>query len=59
MKLYYIIHIVVAFIAIYISYKCNGDRFKLFPVISSVFIPYIYLILMLFSNRQCLIKLLT
>ena len=58
MKLYYLIHIVVVFISLYISYRCN-NKFKLFPTIASIFIPYIYLIILLFSNRKCLIDILS
>lgn len=59
MKLFHLIHIVVAFIALYISYRCNGNKFKLFPTIASLFIPYIYMIVILFSNRKCLIDILS
>lgn len=58
MKLFKLIHIVVAFITLYISYKCNGNKFRLFPTLTALFIPYIYLIVLLFGNKKCLIDLL-
>jgi len=51
--IYFIFHVMLAFIAIYMSNKCNGGKFDLGSFIVALLCPYIYIIYILATRGSC------
>ncbi len=51
--IYMIFHIIMAFVAIFLSWKCNGGRFDLLSFLIALFFPYIYIIFILATRGTC------
>ena len=52
-SIYFIFHIIMAFIAIYLSWKCNNGNFDILPFLIALFFPYIYIIYILATRGTC------
>lgn len=53
--IYAVVHFIIAVFALYLSFKCNNG-FKVWPTLSSVFFPYIYLVYLFATNKDCLLN---
>lgn len=51
--IYMIFHIIMAFVAVFLSWKCNGGRFDLLSFLIAIFFPYIYIIYILATRGTC------
>jgi hypothetical protein len=51
--IYMIFHIIMSFIAVYLSWKCNGGKFDLLSFLIGLFFPYIYIIYILATRGTC------
>ena len=51
--IYTIFHIIMAFVAIFLSWKCNGGRFDLLTFLIALFFPYIYITYILATRGTC------
>lgn len=50
--IYIIFHIIMSFVAVYLSWKCNG-KFNLLSFIIALLFPYVYIIYILASKGTC------
>ena len=50
--IYSIFHMIMSFIAVYLTYRCNG-KFEWGPFLVALFFPYIYIIHTLASRGTC------
>jgi len=51
--IYLVFHIIMAFIAIYLSWKCNNGNFDILSFLIALFFPYIYIIYILATRGTC------
>jgi hypothetical protein len=51
--IYMIFHIIMAFIAIYLSWKCNNGNFDILSFLIALFFPYVYIIYILATRGTC------
>jgi hypothetical protein len=51
--IYIIFHIIMAFVAIFLSWKCNNGKFDLLSFLIALFFPYIYIIYILATRGTC------
>jgi hypothetical protein len=51
--IYMVFHIIMAFVAIYLSWKCNNGKFNLLSFLIALFFPYIYIIYILATRGTC------
>ena len=51
--IYMIFHIIMAFVAVFLSWKCNGGKFDLLSFLIALFFPYIYIIYILATRGTC------
>ena len=51
--IYMIFHIIMAFVAIFLSWKCNKGKFDLLSFLIALFFPYIYIIYILATRGMC------
>jgi len=51
--IYMIFHIIMAFIAIFLSWKCNNGKFDILSFLIALFFPYIYIIYILATRGTC------
>ena len=51
--IYMIFHIIMAFVAIYLSWKCNNGNFDILSFLIALFFPYIYIIYILATRGTC------
>jgi len=51
--IYMIFHIIMAFVAVFLSWKCNGGKFDLLTFLIALFFPYIYIIFILATRGTC------
>ena len=51
--LYGVFHIIMTFIAVYLSFKCNKDKFNPTTFIFALLFPYIYIIYVLGTRGTC------
>lgn len=51
--IYMIFHIIMAFVAVFLSWKCNGGKFDLLTFLIALFFPYVYIIYILATRGTC------
>ena len=51
--IYMIFHIIMAFVAIFLSWKCNNGKFDLLSFIIAILFPYVYIIYILATRGTC------
>lgn len=51
--IYLCFHIMMSFVAIFLSWKCNEGKFDLLSFIIALFFPYIYIIYILATRGMC------
>ncbi len=51
--IYLIFHIIMSFIAIYLSWKCNNGKFNILTFLIALFFPYIYIVYILATKGTC------
>ena len=51
--IYLCFHIMMSFVAIFLTWKCNGGKFDLLSFIIAIFFPYIYIIYILATRGMC------
>jgi len=49
---YFVFHVILALLAIYLSYRCNSE-FRLGSFLFALFFPYIYIIYILATEGTC------
>lgn len=52
-SIYFIFHIIMAFVAVYLSWKCNNGNFDILSFLVALFFPYIYIIYILATRGTC------
>jgi len=50
---YTVLHIVLSFFAVYLSYKCN-EGFNLSSFLVAIFFPYVYIVYKLATRGLCI-----
>ena len=51
--IYLCFHIMMSFVAIFLTWKCNSGKFDLISFIIALFFPYIYIIYILATRGMC------
>jgi len=51
--IYFIFHIIMSFIAIFMTWKCNNGKFDILSFLIALFFPYIYIIYILATRGTC------
>ena len=51
--LYSIFHTLIAFVAVYLSFRCNNNKFNSASFIFALLCPYIYIIYVLATQGTC------
>jgi hypothetical protein len=51
--IYLIFHIIMSFVAIFLSWKCNNGKFNLLTFLIALFFPYIYIVYILATRGTC------
>jgi hypothetical protein len=51
--IYLCFHMMMSFVAIFLTWKCNGGKFDLLSFIIALFFPYIYIIYILATRGMC------
>ncbi len=54
--IYSIFHVLMAFLALYLSFKCNGNKFNLVGCIVALFLPYVYIAYALAVDGGCILS---
>jgi len=52
-NLYLMFHIILSFVAVYLSWKCNNQKFELYSFISASLFPYFYIMYILATQGTC------
>lgn len=51
--IYYIFHIIMSIVSIYLSWKCNKGEFNLLSFLAALVFPYIYIIYVVATQGSC------
>jgi hypothetical protein len=51
--IYSIFHVLMAFLALYLSFKCNDNKFNLVSCLVALFLPYVYIAYALAVRGGC------
>jgi len=51
--IYLIFHMIMSFVAIFLSWKCNNGKFDILSFLIALFFPYIYIIFILATRGTC------
>ncbi len=51
--IYLIFHIIMSFVAIFLSWKCNDGKFNILTFLIALFFPYIYIVYILATRGTC------
>lgn len=51
--IYLIFHIIMSFVAIFLSWKCNNGKFDILTFLIALFFPYIYIVYILATRGTC------
>jgi len=54
--MYLIFHMIMTFIALYLSWKCNGGKFDLLGFLLALIVPYFYIIYILGFRGTCALE---
>ena len=54
--IYGIFHVILTFVAVYLSWKCNNGELDIFSFLISLIFPYVYIIYILATKGTCDIK---
>ena len=52
-SIFMVFHSIMALFAIYLSWKCNGEKFDLVSFLTAIFVPYLYVIYILATRGTC------
>jgi hypothetical protein len=52
-SIFMVFHSIMALFAIYLSWKCNGEKFDLVSFLIAIFVPYLYVIYILATKGTC------
>jgi hypothetical protein len=51
--IYSVFHVIMALLAIYLSFRCNNKEFRIGSFLAAFFFPYIYIIYILATMGTC------
>jgi hypothetical protein len=51
--IYMIFHIIMAFVAVFLSWKCNNGKFDVLSFLIALLFPYVYIIYILATRGTC------